>query len=82
MPAGCESLAILTVQKQWYTGADDINSDLAREAAKIGADAVVEVTHGRKVTAFSWSSPYGTGKAIKCKDSTLIDTSKFQEVFF
>ncbi|GAB0152088.1 hypothetical protein MnBA_14880 [Marinobacterium sp. BA1] len=42
---------------------------LAKEARKIGANAVIGVYGGRTVSAFSWASPYTGGMAVKVKNT-------------
>jgi uncharacterized protein YbjQ (UPF0145 family) len=41
---------------------------LAAEAKKIGANAVIGATGGRRMTAFSWAAAYVSGTAVKVED--------------
>lgn len=61
-----------TVNKTTVFNADPtpelVNEKLKKEAAKLGADAVILVRYGNVgVSAFSWGSLEGKGRAIKFK---------------
>ncbi len=45
---------------------------LAEEARKLGANAVIGVTGGRRVTAFSWAAAYVNGVAIRIDDAEAL----------
>ena len=71
IPAGIEYQVIGSVQADARAGYDSATSLyplLAVEAKKMGANAVVNATGGRRVTAFSWSAAYVRGIAIKVND--------------
>jgi hypothetical protein len=71
IPAGIAHKVVGSVQadaRAGYDSAASLYPLLAAEARKIGANAVVNATGGRRVTAFSWSAPYVTGIAVKVED--------------
>jgi len=71
VPAGIQYKVIGSVQADARAGYDSATSLyplLAAEAKKLGANAVVDTTGGRRVTAFSWSAAYVKGTAIKVDD--------------
>ena len=45
---------------------------LADEARKLGANAVVEVTGARRVTALSWAAAYVKGVAVRVDDADAL----------
>ena len=51
-----------------YSGAASLYPLLADEARKVGANAVINVEGGRRVSAFSWAAPFAGGTAIKIDD--------------
>lgn len=71
IPAGIAYKVVGSVQadaRAGYDSAASLYPLLAAEARKIGANAVVNATGGRRVTAFSWSAPYVSGIAVKVED--------------
>lgn len=71
VPAGIQYKVIGSVQADARAGYDSATSLyplLAAEAKKLGANAVVNTTGGRRVTALSWSAAYVKGTAIKVDD--------------
>ena len=71
LPAEIKHTVIGTVQadaRAGYSGAESLYPLLATEARKIGANAVVSTTGGRKVTAFSWAAAYVSGTAVRVDD--------------
>jgi hypothetical protein len=71
LPAGIQYKMIGSVQADARAGYDNAASLyplLAVEAKKIGANAVVDVKGGHRVSAFSWAAPYVTGIAVKVDD--------------
>lgn len=43
---------------------DDVNAKLREQAVKIGADAIINVSYKRGVSAFSWKALTATGQAV------------------
>lgn len=75
LPAGIKHVVIGTVQaeaKAGYSGGASLYPLLATEARNIGANAVVSVTGGRRVTAFSWAAPYVSGVAVRVEDPSKL----------
>ncbi len=71
IPDGIEYKVIGSVEadaRAGYGSVDLLYPLLAKEAKKIGANAVMNAKGGRKVTAFSWSAPYVDGIAVKVED--------------
>lgn len=76
IPEGVEHKVIGTVNAQTsfgYGSVDTVYPDLAEEARKIGANSVVNVNGGRKVTFFSWAAPHASGTAVKVEDPADLD---------
>jgi hypothetical protein len=55
-----------------YESSTKLHPLLADEARKVGANAVVSVIDGRRLTAFSWSAPYVRGIAVRVKDAEAL----------
>lgn len=75
IPAGIAYKVVGSVQADARVGYDSAASLyplLAAEARKIGANAVVNATGGRRVTAFSWSAAYVNGIAVRVEDPQMI----------
>jgi hypothetical protein len=75
LPAGVEHEVIGSVSADANSGYDSVTAlypNLAAEAKKIGANAVVSAKGARKVTALSWSAPYATGIAVRVKDPSKL----------
>jgi hypothetical protein len=75
IPSGIKYKVIGTVQadkKDGYSNAESLYSALADEARKLGANAVVNTTGGRRVTEFSWAAPYVRGTAVKVDDPQML----------
>jgi uncharacterized protein YbjQ (UPF0145 family) len=71
IPADIEHQVLGTVQVDTKVGLDSVASlypSLAAEARKLGANAVVNVKGGRRVTLFSWAAAYVGGTAVKIED--------------
>jgi len=71
LPAGIQYKVVGSVQADARAGYDSstkLYPFLASEARKIGANAVVGVVDGRRVTAFSWSAPHVSGTAVRVED--------------
>lgn len=56
-----------------YGSVESLYPLLADEARKMGANGVVGVTGGRKVSAASWSAPHASGTAIKVSNPADMD---------
>lgn len=72
IPTGIEYKVLGTVKANFRAGYDSVESLyplLAAEAKKLGANAVVNVQGGRRVTAFSWSAAHVSGTAIRVGDA-------------
>ena len=75
VPSGIEYKVIGSVQADAQIGYESVASFyplLAAEAKKLGANAVVNVKGGRRVTAFSWSAAYVSGIAVKVEDPQML----------
>jgi uncharacterized protein YbjQ (UPF0145 family) len=71
LPGNVQYKVIGSVQADARAGYDKaiaLYPFLAAEARKIGANAVMGVTDGRRVTAFSWSAAYVSGIAVRVED--------------
>jgi hypothetical protein len=71
LPAGIKHKVVGSVQADARAGYDSALSLyplLAAQAKKIGANAVVNTTGSRRMTAFSWSAPYVMGTAVRVED--------------
>lgn len=51
--------------KQFYGGTSEIVTNMANEARRIGADAVVSMQAGQKMGFFAWARPVGYGMGVK-----------------
>src|SRR5882757_4869060 len=72
VPAGIEYKVLGTVKANYQAGYDSAGSLyplLAAEARKLGANAVVSTTGGRRVSAFSWAAAYVSGTAVWIGDT-------------
>ncbi|MGH1357891.1 MAG: hypothetical protein ACRBC3_03930 [Burkholderiaceae bacterium] len=68
MPAGVQYEVIAKVEakaKSGYSAGSNLYPLLADEARKLGANAVVGVTGGRKVTLLSWAAAFVEGTAVR-----------------
>ena len=71
IPPGVEHTVVGQVQAEARVGYDSVESlypELAAEAKKLGANAVVHVKGGRKLALFSWAAAYASGVAVKVDD--------------
>jgi len=71
IPEDIEHKVIGTVEANAQAGYDSVVTLyplLAAEARKIGANAVVDVKGGRRLTAFSWAAAYVIGTAVRVDD--------------
>ncbi|MDB5913060.1 MAG: hypothetical protein JWP22_1735 [Ramlibacter sp.] len=71
IPAGIEYKVIGSVSADARAGYDRVVTLyplLAAEARKLGANAVINATGGRRLTAFSWSAAYVSGTAVRVQD--------------
>ena len=71
LPPGVAHKVIGSVQadaQAGYDKAETLYGFLAVDARKIGANAVVGTTGGRRMTAFSWSAAYVRGTAVRVDD--------------
>lgn len=62
--------------KQWYGGTEEIIVNMASEARRIGADAVVSMTAGQKIGLFAWARPVGYGMGVKLDNRGELDCLK------
>jgi Na+-translocating ferredoxin:NAD+ oxidoreductase RnfG subunit len=75
LPGNIKFKAIGTVEvkaRAGYAGVETLYPQLAEEAKKIGANAVVDAQGGRSVTMFSWSAPYVSGTAVKVENQETL----------
>jgi len=71
IPAGIEYKVVGTVKadhRVGYSSATTLHPLLADEARRLGANAIIHVKGGRRVTAWSWSAAYTGGTAIRVAD--------------
>ena len=71
IPAGIPYKVVGTVSVDARAGYDRVATLyplLAAEARKLGANAVINATGGRRVRVFSWAAPYVSGTAIRVED--------------
>lgn len=54
--------------KSGYSGGESLYPLLADEARKLGANAVIGVTGGRKVTMLSWAAAFVEGTAVRVEN--------------
>ena len=62
--------------KQFYGGTEEIIVNMANEARRIGADAVVSMTAGQKMGMFAWARPVGIGMGVKLENRAELDCMK------
>jgi hypothetical protein len=62
-----EPIADLELSKGWYGSTDNTQQALADRARELGADAVINVKSWHAPSAFSWASPYSSGRAVKIR---------------
>lgn len=77
LPDGVAHKVIGTVNAEstfGYAGAETLYPNLAEEARKIGANGVINVTGGRKVTFTSWSAAHVSGTAIKVDNPVELES--------
>ena len=75
LPEGSKYKVLGTVEanaRAGYSSGSSLYPMLADEARKLGANAVVEVSEGRKVTLLSWAAPVVSGKAVKVEDAAAL----------
>jgi hypothetical protein len=51
-----------------YNGSRNLYPQLADEARRLGANAVIGVRGGRRVAGWSWAAPYTEGVAVKVEN--------------
>jgi hypothetical protein len=71
LPASVKFKVIGSVEanaKVGYDGAVTLYPLLAAEAKKLGANAVMNVTDGRRMTAWSFAAAYVSGTAVRVDD--------------
>lgn len=76
LPEGTKHKVLGTVEakhRAGYSGSGDLYPMMADEARKLGANAVVQVNEGRRVTALSWAATYVEGTAVQVDESALKD---------
>ncbi len=74
LPAAAKATVLgkLTVSaSSGYGGGARLYPQLADEARKVGANAVVTVTGYNRPTAFSWAAPHVSGVAVRVDDGAL-----------
>lgn len=77
LPEGVEYEVIGTVNAEstfGYAAVETLYPSLAEEARKIGANGVINVKGGRKVTFTSWSAAHASGTAIKVENPADLDS--------
>jgi len=67
----------LQVGKSWYGSVEPMLEELAAQAQKKGADAVIEVKTWHRVSAWSWAAPQASGKAVRFKNPCAFDPKAF-----
>ncbi|MBL8510372.1 MAG: hypothetical protein JNM52_01895 [Betaproteobacteria bacterium] len=79
MPPGIEYKLIGSVSvdaQSGYNSAASLYPELAAEAKKIGANAIINTKGGRRVANFSWAAPYLSGTAVKVEDIQTLKNLK------
>ena len=74
MPAGVDHVVLGEVRadaRAGYSSGTNLYPLLADEARKLGANAVIGVEGGRKVTLLSWAAAFVSGKAVKVDPAAL-----------
>jgi len=66
-PESFEPIADLEESKGWYGSTDNTQQALADRARELGADAVLNMKSWHAPSAWSWASPYSSGKAVKLR---------------
>lgn len=56
-----------------YSSGTTLYPMLADEARKLGANAVVDVTGGRRVSMWSWASPFVSGTAVRIEGASALN---------
>ena len=51
-------------QSEWYGGTGETENSAVKEAAAKGANGLLVVAQGHRMTAFSYASPYTEGKLL------------------
>lgn len=77
LPANVEHKVIGTVNAEstfGYAGVETLYPTLAEEARKMGANGVINVIGGRKVTFTSWSAAHASGTAVKVENPADLDS--------
>jgi len=67
LPESFEPIADLEESKGWYGSTDNTQQALADRARELGADAVLNMKSWHAPSAWSWASPYSSGKAVKLR---------------
>lgn len=62
--------------KQWYGSTDGIITNMAAEARRVGADAVVGMQAGQSIGFFAWARPVGYGMGVKLENRADLDCLK------
>ncbi len=62
-----EPIADLEESKGWYGSTDNTQQALADRARELGADAVLNMKSWHAPSAWSWASPYSSGRAVKLR---------------
>ena len=62
-----EPIADLELSKGWYGSTDNTQQALADRARELGADAVLSMKSWHAPSAWSWASPYASGKAVRLR---------------
>lgn len=79
LPAGTKAtiLGKLSVNAtSGYGGGARLYPQMADEARKVGANAVVTVAGYNRPTAFSWAAPYISGVAVRIDDANALGQLK------
>ncbi len=71
-------IADIRVAKQWYGGTDEMLTLMAKQARDVGADAVIDVKTWQAPNWGAWAAPHASGKAIKLKDRSMIESGQVQ----
>jgi len=75
LPEGIRHTVLGTVKanaRAGYGSVERLYPLLADEARLLGANAVVGVKGGRRVSMFSWSAPFVDGTAVRIDDDTAL----------
>lgn len=70
------SVGKLLGSKRWYGGTNEVLQVAADEARRSGADVVVNVKTGHRVSVWAWARPVASGDSYRLAEGVTIDCAK------